>query len=182
MIYHYSDGREREFYNPFSGFFGAFMNFCTTDICDEYGDAVAVAEPLLGNFGGISAFGGTIATLKVFEDNTLVRAALDTPGNGRVLIVDGGGSLRCALVGDQLAHLGVTNGWAGIIVYGCIRDSAAISGMPIGVQALGTHPRKSVKKGEGTADIAVTFAGITFHPGDQVVADDDGIIVCKKPL
>ncbi|NDU93183.1 MAG: ribonuclease E activity regulator RraA, partial [Ferrovum sp.] len=127
-------------------------------------------------------FGGQLATIKVIEDNTLVRAALETPGFGRVLVVDGGGSLRCALVGDQLASLGVKHGWAGIIVYGCIRDSQAISGMPIGVQALGTHPRKSIKKGEGAADIPVTFAGITFKPGAWLYADDDGLVVTANRM
>ena len=152
----------------------------TADLCDQLGDAAAVADPVLANYGGMSAFGGQIATVKVFEDNSLVRAALETPGFGRVLVIDGGGSLRCALVGDQLAVLGVKHGWAGIVVYGCIRDSQAIAELDIGVQALGTHPRRSIKKGEGAADIPVTFAGITFRPGAWLYADDDGLIVTAQ--
>ncbi|MBU6504045.1 MAG: ribonuclease E activity regulator RraA [Betaproteobacteria bacterium] len=152
----------------------------TADLCDQLGDAAAVADPVLANYGGMSAFGGQIATVKVFEDNSLVRVALETPGFGRVLVIDGGGSLRCALVGDQLATLGVKHGWAGIIVYGCIRDSLAIAEMDIGVQALGTHPRRSIKKGEGAADIPVTFAGVTFRPGAWLYADDDGLLVTAQ--
>ncbi|MDE2423502.1 MAG: ribonuclease E activity regulator RraA [Betaproteobacteria bacterium] len=155
----------------------------TADLCDELGDRAFVAEPIFYNYGGSTSFHGQIATVKVFEDNTLVRATLETPGHGRVLVVDGGGSLRCALIGDQLAELAITQGWAGIIVYGCIRDSETIANMSIGLQALGTHPRKSVKKGEGTAAISVTFAGVTFIPGNWVVADEDGIVVCTcSPL
>ena len=155
----------------------------TADLCDELGDRALVADPIFYNYGGSTSFHGQIATVKVFEDNTLVRATLETPGHGRVLVVDGGGSLRCALVGDQLAELAITQGWAGIVVYGCIRDSEAIANMPIGLQALGTHPRKSVKKGEGTAAIPATFAGITFTPGSWMVADEDGIVVCvNSPL
>lgn len=158
------------------------MSFATTDLCDQYDSQLQVAEPLFANFGGLDAFHGEIVTLKLFEDNSLVRATLETPGLGRVLVVDGGGSLRCALVGDQLASLGIRNEWAGIIVYGCIRDSKAISQMSIGVQALGTNPKKSVKKGEGTPGIPVNFAGVTFHPGHWVYADEDGIVVSTTPL
>lgn len=158
------------------------MSFATTDLCDQHNDQLQVVEPLFGNFGGVDAFHGEIVTLKLFEDNSLVRAALETPGLGRVLVVDGGGSLRCALVGDQLATLGIRNDWAGIIVYGAIRDSKAIGQMPIGVQALGTNPRKSIKKGEGTTDIPVTFAGVTFYPGHWVYADEDGVVVSPVKL
>ena len=158
------------------------MALNTADLCDQLGDTAFVAEPMLSNNGGMTAFGGQMATLKVFEDNTLVRAALETPGLDRVLVVDGGGSFRCALVGDQLASLGVKHGWAGIIVYGCIRDSQTMSGMPIGVQALGTHPRRSIKKGEGAADIPVTFAGVTFKPGSWLYADDDGLFVTTRRI
>ena len=134
------------------------------------------------SFGGKSAFHGPITTLKVFEDNSLVRTALEGPGNGRVLLIDAGGSRRCAMVGDQLAVLGVNNGWAGIVVYGCIRDAKAIASMPIGVFALGTHPRKSVKKGVGDVDIPVTFGGVTFTPGDVLYADEDGVVVASRDL
>jgi regulator of ribonuclease activity A len=157
------------------------MAFHTADICDRLGEAAVVAQPMLRGYGGMGIFSGQIATLKVFEDNSLVRATLETPGNGRVLVVDGGGSLRCALVGDVLASLGVDHGWAGIIVNGCIRDAEAIARMPVGMLALGTHPRKSVKKGEGKADVPVVFAGIVFRPGAWVYADDDGLVVCEAP-
>jgi len=148
----------------------------TADICDQNDDA-QVASPMFRGFGGRAAFGGPISTVKVFEDNVLVRTALEEPGDGRVLVVDGGGSLRCALLGDRLAELGRDNGWSGVIVYGCIRDAAPIADMDIGVQALATHPKKTNKRGEGQRDIPVTFAGVTFTPGAFVYADEDGVVV-----
>ncbi len=158
------------------------MEIHTADLCDSHEERVRVVEPMFGSFGGRPAFGGPIATLKVFEDNSLVRAELEGPGEGRVLVVDGGGSMRCALVGDQLALLGVKNGWAGVIVYGCIRDAKAIGEMDLGVFALGTHPKKSIKKGAGDRDIPVTFGGVTFAPGQYVYADEDGVIVSDSSL
>ncbi|KAA3652327.1 MAG: RraA family protein [Proteobacteria bacterium] len=158
------------------------MSFQNADLCDQFDAEVRVVEPMFRSFGGKSAFHGPITTLKVFEDNSLVRTALEGPGNGRVLLIDAGGSKRCAMVGDQLAVLGVNNGWAGIVVYGCIRDAKAIATMPIGVFALGTHPRKSVKKGAGDVDIPVTFGGVTFTPGDVLYADEDGVVVAGRDL
>jgi len=163
------------------------MDFQTAELCDKYEDqvragTVRVLEPMLHHFGGRAAFHGRIATLKLFEDNTLVRKALEAPGEGRVLVIDGGGSLRCALVGDQLAALGVRNGWAGIIVYGCIRDSRAIREMDIGVVALDTHPLKSIKKNAGEAEIAVRFGGVNFAPGEYLYADEDGVLVSPTTL
>jgi regulator of ribonuclease activity A len=158
------------------------MTFATADFCDAHEGKVRVAEPMFRAYGGSPAFGGPIATVKVFEDNVLVRQALSEPGAGRVLVVDGGGSLRCALVGDQIAILARDNGWSGIIVYGCIRDSAAMASLPIGVRALTTHPLKSIKKGAGDRDIPVTFAGVTFVPGQYVYADTDGVIVSPAAL
>lgn len=158
------------------------MNFQTADLCDTHNDAVRVVDPMFISLGGKPAFCGRISTLKVFEDNTLVRSTLETAGEGRVLVVDGGGSMRCAMVGDQLGVLAVKNGWAGIVVYGCIRDSKAIGQMPVGVFALGTHPRKSVKKGVGDADIPVTFGGVTFTPGEFLYADEDGVVVSATAL
>lgn len=159
------------------------MNIQTADLCDQFEDRLRVADPIgLRSFGGRAAFGGPISTLKVFEDNSLVRSALEGPGNGRVLVVDAGGSMRCAMVGDQLAVLGVDNGWAGIVVYGCIRDSHAIGQMDIGVLALGTHPRKSIKKGVGERDIPVRFAGLSFVAGEHLYADHDGIVVSADAL
>lgn len=158
------------------------MSFQNADLCDQFDAELRVVEPMFRSFGGKSAFHGPITTLKVFEDNSLVRTALEGPGNGRVLLIDAGGSRRCAMVGDQLAVLGVNNGWAGIVVYGCIRDAKAIASMPIGVFALGTHPRKSVKKGVGDVDIPVTFGGVTFTPGDVLYADEDGVVVASRDL
>ena len=158
------------------------MSFATTDLSDKYTDAVQVADPVFRDFGGRRDFHGPAKTLKLFEDNSLVRAALETPGQGRVLVVDGGGSMRCALVGDQLGELGVKNGWAGILVYGCIRDSAVIQTQDIGVKALATHPKKSLKRGVGEEDLSVAFAGLKIAPGDWVYADADGVLVSPVEL
>jgi regulator of ribonuclease activity A len=159
----------------------------TTDICDaneaQLEDGrLRVVEPMFTDFGGRAAFHGAIATLKLFEDNGLVRQALEAPGAGRVLVIDGGGSLRRALVGDQLAALAVKNGWAGIVVNGCIRDSRAIGEMDLGVLALDTHPRKTQKKNQGEADVAVSFGGVTFRPGEWLYADEDGVLVSTSAL
>ncbi len=158
------------------------MTLLTTDLCDANEDKVRVVEPMFSSFGGRDAFHGRIATLKLFEDNTLVRKMLEAPGNNRVLVIDGGGSLRRALVGDQLAALAVKNAWAGIIVYGCIRDSRAIGEMDIGVFALDTHPMKTRKLNTGEVDIPVTFGGVTFIPGEWLYADEDGVIVSSEAV
>lgn len=158
------------------------MDIKTADLCDQFAAEVLIADPIFLRYGGRAAFGGPLATLKVYEDNTLVREVLSTSGQGQVLVIDGGGSLRCALVGDQLAQLAYDNGWAGIVVYGCIRDARAIAAIDIGVRALNTHPRKSVKRGEGQRQIPLTFAGITFIPGHYLYADEDGMIVAARPL
>ena len=162
------------------------MEFLTTDLCDAHEDAIGgdlrIVAPMFRSYGGRAAFCGPIATLKLFEDNSLVRKALEQPGQGRVLVIDGGGSLRRALVGDQLAALGVKNGWAGIIVYGCIRDSRAIGQMDLGVFALATHPQKTVKRNVGEQDVPVTFGGVTFHPGEWLYADEDGVLVSRVAL
>ena len=158
------------------------MDFLTTDLCDAHEDKVRVVEPMFNSFGGAASFHGRIATLKLFEENSLVRRAVESAGNGRVLVIDGGGSLRRALVGDQLAALAVKNGWAGIVVYGCIRDSRAIGEMSLGIMALDTHPMKTKKLNTGEADIPVTFGGVTFIPGEWLYADDDGVIVSQDAL
>ena len=158
------------------------MELLTTDLCDAHEEMVRVVEPMFNSFGGRASFFGRIATLKLFEDNSLVRKTLESAGEGRVLVIDGGGSLRRALVGDQLAALGVKNGWAGVVVYGCIRDSRAIGEMDIGVFAIDTHPMKTLKKNVGDADIPVTFGGVTFNPGEWLYADEDGVIVSESAL
>ena len=154
----------------------------TTDLSDAHPEA-QTAEPMFGDFGGRMDFFGPIKTLKVFEDNALVRATLETPGEGRVLVVDGGGSARCALVGGLLGELGVRNGWAGIVVNGYVRDCEELSGQALGIKALGTHPRKS-EKGlhSGVADKVVSFAAVTFRPGAWLYADADGIVVSDGPI
>ncbi len=158
------------------------MDIHTADLCDQFESELHICAPMFHSYGGKAAFGGPITTLKLFEDNGLVRKVLEQPGNGRVLVVDGGGSMRRALVGDQIALLAANNGWAGIVVYGCIRDSAAIGQMNLGVFALGTHPLKTVKRNEGQADIVVTFGGIDFVPGHHLYADSDGIILSPRAL
>jgi len=158
------------------------MHLATTDLCDAHEEKVRVAAPIFRQFGGRTAFCGPIATLKLFEDNGLVRQALDAPGDGRVLVIDGGGSLRRALLGDQLAALAVKNGWSGVVVWGAIRDSATIAAMDLGVLALATMPLKTVKKNLGERDIPVSFAGIDFVPGEWLYADADGLIVSATRL
>ena len=158
------------------------MIFKTADLYDEYGDDLKVALPIFRDYGRKKIFYGPISTVKAFEDNSLVRTALEEPGNGRVLIIDGDESLRCAMVGDMLAKLGMENGWLGIIVFGCIRDADIISTIDIGVKALNTNPRKSLKQGLGKRDIPVSFAGITFNVGEYVYADTDGVIVSEKKI
>lgn len=158
------------------------MQIQTADLCDAFEDKVKVVSPMFSCYGGRTAFGGEIATLKLFEDNSLVRRALEGAGDGKVLVVDGGGSMRCALVGDQIAELAVRNRWAGVVVYGCIRDAKAIGAMDLGVFALGTHPRKTVKRNSGEADVPVTFGGVTFTPGHYLYADEDGVIVSPAAL
>ena len=158
------------------------MTHATADLYDAHGDSLRIMAPIFRDYGGYRAFSGPVVTLKAYEDNSLVRATLEEPGLARVLVVDGGGSLRCALVGDQLAELGVKNGWAGILVYGCVRDSAALANLPIGIKAVATNPRKSVKKGEGSRDAVLRFAEVVVYPGDYLYADGDGVVVAERPL
>ena len=158
------------------------MTFSTADLHDEHEGKVQVANVLMQGYGQKTRFSGPISTVKCFEDNSLVRAALEEPGADRVLVVDGGASIRCALVGDKLAELGMKNGWVGMVIHGCIRDTAIISTLDIGIKALGTNPRRSVKKGEGERDIALNFADTTFTPGNWLYADEDGILISPDEL
>lgn len=158
------------------------MTFKTADLCDDFSDELQIVEPGFISFGGNTVFSGSISTVKCFEDNSRVREQLSTAGDGRVLVVDAGGSFRCAMLGDMLAQKGVDNGWSGVIMYGLIRDSEDISHMAIGVKALGTHPQKSEKKNTGEVDVSCHFYGVTFTPGDYIYADHDGIVVSKKPI
>ena len=153
----------------------------TPDICDAYPD-VKVLEPIFANFGDIEAFCGPVRTIKCFEDNSLLKQTVAEPGDGAVLVVDAGGSMRCALFGDMLAEQAVTNGWAGVVMYGCVRDVDVLAQTALGIQALGVHPRRSERRGEGTRDIPVTFAGVTIAPGQWLYADNNGILVAEERL
>ncbi len=158
------------------------MTDITPDLCDEHPELVRVLEPMLSNFGGREAFRGEIVTVKCFEDNSLVKEHLATPGKGKVMVVDGGGSLRKALLGDMIAESAVKNDWAGVIIYGCIRDVSTVSGLDLGVQALATIPLKTEKRGIGDYNVPVTFGGVSFNPGEYIYADSNGVIVSTKPL
>jgi regulator of ribonuclease activity A len=158
------------------------MPISTADLCDAYSDRLQIAAPGLLDFGGRVEFSGEIVTLRLFEDNSLVRELLDTHGDGRVLVVDGGGSLRCALLGDMLAGKAVANGWSGLVINGCIRDAARIATLPLGVKALATHPKKSEKRGSGEKNIPVSFMEVHFRPGHYLYADRDGLIVAAERL
>lgn len=158
------------------------MKYLTPDLCDKYPDLVRVVEPIFKNYGGKSSFGGQIVTIKCHEDNSVVKETAGTAGNGKIIVVDGGGSLLRALLGDLIAQNAVQNGWEGFIIYGCIRDVDAISTMNLGVKALNTNPLKTEKKGIGDLNIPVSFGGVTFKPGEYVYADSNGIIVSSKPL
>lgn len=158
------------------------MEYITPDLCDAYPELVRVVDPMFNNYGGRSSFGGEIVTIKCFEDNSLVREQVAEPGAGKVLVVDAGGSLRRACLGDMLAEKAVANGWEGILMYGCIRDVDAIGALDLGVQALNTHPLKTDKKGIGELNLPVTFGGVTFNPGEYVYADNNGVIVSSEAL
>ena len=158
------------------------MSLKTCDLSDANEDSVAICEPLFQDFGGNIMFHGEIRTLKIFEDNTLVRQMVSEPGEGKVLVVDGGGSMRCALLGGNLAVLAAKNGWSGILIYGCIRDSEEIAVEKLGVKALGKHPKKTPKNGVGEIDVPVKFAGVSFDPGQFLYADEDGVLVSATAL
>ncbi len=158
------------------------MHFKTADLFDAFSSEVDVAESWFNDYGEKKCFFGPMATARVWEDNVLVNEFLETDGEGRVLVVDGGKSLGCALMGDRLATLAHDNNWAGLLVNGCIRDSDEIRQIPIGVKALNTSPRKSKKRGLGDKNVQLHFAGITFHPGHYLYSDSDGIIVAQREL
>jgi regulator of ribonuclease activity A len=156
--------------------------FVVPDLCDAHPDLVRVAEPIFSGFGGVATFAGPIRTIKCFEDNSLVAKRVREPGEGAVLLVDGGGSLRCALVGDNLARLAMENGWSGIVVYGCVRDVDELADIQVGIQALASHPMRSVKRDEGLRDVAVDFAGLRFVPDQFLYADNNGIVIAPVDL
>lgn len=156
------------------------------DLCDAHKDDASgtfrVVPPVFRAFGGAVRFAGPVSTVRCFEDNTLVKAALDSPGQGRVLVVDGGASLRRALVGGNLGAAGARNGWAGVLVNGCVRDIAELQPLPIGILALAPMPMPPRKQGQGERDVAVLIQGVWVHPGDWLYADEDGVVVSSAAL
>jgi regulator of ribonuclease activity A len=148
----------------------------TSDVFDANGSA-QVCELQLRTFGGVAAFEGEVSTVRCFEDNVVLRRRLSEPGEGRVLVVDGAGSMRCALVGDNIASLAIENGWNGLVVHGCVRDVEELARLPLGIKALGTCPRPSDKTGAGEVDVPVSFGGATFAPGARLWSDADGIVL-----
>lgn len=158
------------------------MTYTTPDICDDFLDRLQVLEPLFTEFGGKDKFSGEIVTIKCFEDNSLVKKTLGSSGHGKVLVVDGGGSLRCALLGDLLGAMAVQNGWQGLLINGCVRDVEILKGMDIGVRALNCYPLKSNKRNEGQLNVKVGFAGVSFEPGQYLYADENGVVVAREKL
>lgn len=157
------------------------MSWTTPDLCDDHPD-VHVVDPVFRSYGGRAAFHGRIVTIYCFEDNSRVRELANTPGEGRVIVVDGGGSVRRALLGDQIAAAAARNGWSGLLIHGAVRDVDALAETDLGVQALASHPMKTDKRGLGDVDVAVTFAGVTFVPGEWLYADRNGVIVSPRSL
>jgi regulator of ribonuclease activity A len=157
------------------------MTFATSDLYDERGDALDSLSLQFHDFGGVTAFHGPVRTVRCHRDNALVKQVLGTPGEGAVLVVDGGGSLQSALMGDLIAAAAVANGWAGVIIHGAVRDREALAALPLGIKALGSNPRKSSKDGLGEEDVPVEIAGVVFSPGAHVWADADGILV-ERPV
>lgn len=161
------------------------INFATCDLCDEHKNdssgGFRVLPPVFQSYGGRLKFFGQVTTVKCFEDNTLVKAAVDAPGLGRVLVVDGGASLRKALVGGNLGKAAARNGWAGVVVDGCVRDSAELAACDVGIRALGLMPMPTEKRNEGQTDVVVHVQGVLVRPGDWLYADEDGIVIMDTP-
>lgn len=158
------------------------MDFATADLIDDFGDELRSCETQFRRYGGRAAFAGPVSTVRCDRDNGLVKRLLNTPGEGRVLVVDGGGSLASALMGDMIAASAVANGWAGVVINGAVRDVAALRELDLGAKALGSNPRKSAKEGAGEVDVPVTFGGVEFRPGDWLYSDEDGIVVAGREL
>ena len=158
------------------------MRFKTADLCDDHAGDIVIAEPIFRSFGGLDRFNGPITTVRCLGDNSLVRDTLNTPGDGGVLVADGEGLLNCSLLGDALGLKAVENGWAGLVIHGCVRDSETLKTLALGVKALATYPLKTVKRGLGEKNVSLRFAGIDFFPGHWLYADPDGIVVSKENL
>lgn len=153
------------------------MTLSTCDLYDQLGEDARVPDPVFRDFGGRKHFSGTAVTIKCFEDNSRIRELVATPGKGKVLVVDGGGSMRCAVLGDLVAGEAVNNGWEGLVIYACVRDIAELEKLDLGIKALGAIPRKSTRRGEGSTNLTVTIAGAPISPGDQIIADRDGLLI-----
>ncbi|XVQ12687.1 ribonuclease E activity regulator RraA [Spirillospora sp. CA-255316] len=158
------------------------MDFATADLIDDFGDELQSCETQFRGYGARAAFAGPIATVRCHRDNGLVKKLLNEAGEGRVLVVDGGGSLASALMGDLIAAAAVRNGWAGVVINGAVRDVAALRTLDLGIKALGSNPRKSAKDAAGEVDVPVTFGGVEFRPGDHLYGDEDGIVTAGRPL
>ena len=160
--------------------------YMTTDLSDAHEGAeegyLRYLTPNYQDFGGRKRFHGQVKTLVTYEDNTKLRAAVEQPGAGRVLVVDGGGSMNCALFGGNLAKLAADNSWAGVIIHGCVRDCAELAAEAVGIKALAAHPKKSLKRDLGTYDVALKFSGVTINPGDWIYADEDGVLIADRQL
>jgi len=156
--------------------------FKTTDLYDEYLENLQIAAPIFRDFGGKQKFSGEIVTLKAFEDNSYLKKSFESDGRGKVLVVDSAASMNCAMMGDVMAALGASNGWEGVVINGCIRDSTDVAKVKLGVKALATIPRKTVKRDQGVIGIPLRFAGVQFNPGEYLYADEDGIVLSKVCL
>lgn len=155
--------------------------WATADLVDAYRASIRSCSTQLHSYGGLSSFCGQVRTLRCFEDNALLKQVVSTPGDGCVLVVDGGGSLGTALVGDIIAGLAADAGWAGLVVHGAVRDVTRLATVPIGVRALGSNPLTSGKTGAGELDVTVEFGGAAFRPGNWLAADQDGLVVLDSP-
>lgn len=151
----------------------------TADLYDEHGDELQSCTVQFRQFGARTAFTGTLTTIRCHRDNALVKAALAEPGEGRILVVDGGASMESALMGDLIAATAAGNGWEGVVIHGAVRDVTALAGLDLGIKALGSNPRKSAKEGSGERDVTVSFGGVDFVPGQRLYSDDDGILVTR---
>jgi regulator of ribonuclease activity A len=158
------------------------MNLSLPDICDQFIDEILVFDPVFRDFGARRKFSGEIVTIRCFEDNSLVGEAVRTPGHGRVIVVDGGGSLRRALLGDLLAAVAVENGWQGLVINGAVRDVEILETIDLGIKALAACPVKTDKRGEGQRDVPLRFAGAQLEPGQFLYADANGIAVARNRL
>ena len=158
------------------------MEYNTSELCDIYTDLIDVLEHVFSNYGGRSSFGGKVVTIKCFENNGLIAEVVDTDGTGKVLVIDGGGSTRRALIDINIAEQAAKNNWEGIICFGSVRDVDALEDIDIGIQGLLSIPVGASTSNIGESDLAINFAGVTFLPDDHIYADNTGVILSPEPL